>query len=379
MPAICRAVHLGDGIAVCYTTAMAGATATVRRTRVDRRGDARRGVIHGDRHTPVVAEAHHCRTLDGQTLALHRRRAPDAADAPPVLLVHGLAQNRRTWELHDRSFANYLAGEGFDVWLAELRGHGDSRARGAAYARGFADYADLDVPALLAYVRRRSAGRRVAYIGHSLGGVLGLCQHRGQAGLAGVAALASPLRLGTAAPSLQALAWAVTLVERGSLLRFAAGAPVHGEVIGWLNRLCLPWLDRPNNPFPLALWAPGSIPIAAARELTRHGFDRTGVGVLRFIMHWARTRRFRDPHTGEDLAERLAALQVPVLLAGANRDPIVPHAAIEPADARLGSGRLDFRTFGDEATPIGHFDIVLGDAAPALVWPGVRDWLLTLD
>lgn len=366
---------------VCYTDRMTGGIEAARRgsPRIRRRA---RGVApahcHPPLHPPIRRSEHVCRTDDDQPLALYRRR-PDVREAPPVLLVHGLAQNRHTWELSDRSFAAYLAAEGFDVWLAELRGHGRSRERGAAYARGFADYADRDVPALLAYVRRRAGGQPVRYVGHSLGGVLGLCQHRRQTDLAGVAALASPLRLGAAAPSLQALAWAVTLIERGSLLRYAAGAPVPGEVVGWLNRLFLWWLDRPGNPFPLALWAPGSIPRHAARELTRAGFDRTGIGVLRFIMRWARTQEFFDPHTGEDLADRLARLEVPVLLAGANRDPIVPHAAIEPGGARLGSRRFEFEMFGDAETPFGHFDIVLGDAAPARVWPRVRDWLRSLD
>src|SRR4249920_3462141 len=64
---------------------------------------------------------------------IRKRRAVPGSDGTlaPVLLVHGYGQNRYAWHLPARSFSNYLARAGFDVWNLELRGHGRSRHLGA--------------------------------------------------------------------------------------------------------------------------------------------------------------------------------------------------------------------------------------------------------
>ena len=64
-----------------------------------------------------------------------------------VLLIHGFGQNRYTWHTSRRSFVNYLAVSGFDVFNLELRGRGRSRKFGARDDTGFDDYIREDVPA----------------------------------------------------------------------------------------------------------------------------------------------------------------------------------------------------------------------------------------
>ena len=67
--------------------------------------------------------------LDGR-LALVRKVLP-CGGGPPVVLVHGFAQNRYTWHSSGRSMSAWLAAQGFDVYVLELRGHGrcDGRRR----------------------------------------------------------------------------------------------------------------------------------------------------------------------------------------------------------------------------------------------------------
>ena len=72
----------------------------------------------------------------------------------PVLLVHGFGQNRYSWHLPARSFANHLARAGFDVFNLDLRGHGRSRDHGSQRCRGVEDYVQEDVPAAVAEVQR---------------------------------------------------------------------------------------------------------------------------------------------------------------------------------------------------------------------------------
>src|SRR6266851_4140885 len=77
---------------------------------------------------------------DGVELALHRVRA-FRDGRPAVLLVHGAFTNHRFW-LHSENgtggMAHFLGAAGLDVWLADLRHHGESAReprRGGGSAR----------------------------------------------------------------------------------------------------------------------------------------------------------------------------------------------------------------------------------------------------
>jgi len=87
-----------------------------------------------------------------------------------VILLHGSFSNRRFWySPKGIGLGAYLARQGFDVWIPEMRGHGLSK-RNHDYARNrVADYARYDLPAIGAFVREQS-GQVPHWIGHSLGG-----------------------------------------------------------------------------------------------------------------------------------------------------------------------------------------------------------------
>ena len=76
----------------------------------------------------------------------------------------------------DHSIARLLARRGFDVWIPSLRGTGDSehRTQVGTSPEGFDfdAYALRDLPAIIGYVREKTNGREVRYIGHSMGGMI---------------------------------------------------------------------------------------------------------------------------------------------------------------------------------------------------------------
>lgn len=76
----------------------------------------------------------------------------------PVILLHGSFSNRRFWySPKGVGLGAYLARQGFDVWIPEMRGHGLSK-RNQDYTRNrVADYARYDLPAIGAFVREQSA------------------------------------------------------------------------------------------------------------------------------------------------------------------------------------------------------------------------------
>jgi oxygen-independent coproporphyrinogen-3 oxidase len=112
------------------------------------------------------------RTADGVTLALYRMRAYRDG-RPAILLVHGAFANHRLW-LRRRA-AYFFLDRGCDVWLADLRGHGASDREPRPRAWRFDDLILQDAPALLERLRDESDARRVAWLGHSSGGAVGVC------------------------------------------------------------------------------------------------------------------------------------------------------------------------------------------------------------
>src|SRR3989440_11700463 len=100
-------------------------------------------------------------TPDGVELALHRMRAYRDG-RPAVLLVHGAFTNHRFW-LHSEDgtggmgglggmggMAHFLGAAGLDVWLADLRHHGESAREPRRGAWTFEDWVPNATPTLVA-------------------------------------------------------------------------------------------------------------------------------------------------------------------------------------------------------------------------------------
>jgi pimeloyl-ACP methyl ester carboxylesterase len=98
------------------------------------------------------------------------RGAPEAADRPTILMLHGGGQNRFSW----KNTGQVLADHGFHVIALDARGHGDSdRAPNAEYT---VDALSTDVLQVLEQI-----GRPVVLIGASMGGLTSIlvAEHAG--------------------------------------------------------------------------------------------------------------------------------------------------------------------------------------------------------
>ena len=122
-------------------------------------------------------ETHYFPAKDGWGLTLHRY-GPSAPQGLPIILCHGLSSNRFIFELPGApSLAKYLAKEGRDVWVAELRGSGMSDSPGlltsdVSYAWGFDDHLDKDIEPIINKVLELTGAGAVHWVGHSMGGIL---------------------------------------------------------------------------------------------------------------------------------------------------------------------------------------------------------------
>ncbi len=123
---------------------------------------------------PVLEELA-TRTADGVTLRIDRLRAAGSRRGVVVCLHAMMTDGRYFGARREDSFAATLAAGGFDVLVADFRGHGRSRPPSAgADDWSFDDLVELDLPAIVAEAARASACSpdQLILLGHSLGGLV---------------------------------------------------------------------------------------------------------------------------------------------------------------------------------------------------------------
>jgi poly[(R)-3-hydroxyalkanoate] polymerase subunit PhaC len=337
-------------------------------------------VVDGQWSVGVLRELVEVPTSDGvRLIALRKRLADSAPTRGAALLVHGLGQNRFSWDLRQRSFANYLVAHGFDVFLAELRGHGLSRAYGAPYPESFEAYVRHDLPALVRQVRAVSGQSRIFFLGHSLGGTLAYCAGPElQADLRGIISLAGPVHFGRGTRLLPALGSVLHRIGRLSPLPAWRLLPHLGvDLVGSVLLAGLPYFDFPVSLFPLKLWYPRSIESHVLQERIRSGFDRTSVPIAEFMVRWAATGRLVSSCGAVDYEEGFGRLSVPIFFGVGAQDAVVPPVSMQAGFERAASRDKTFRVFepGPAAPGWGHIDIICGKAAPRVVWPTLLEWM----
>ncbi|MBI2378782.1 MAG: alpha/beta fold hydrolase [Deltaproteobacteria bacterium] len=118
--------------------------------------------------------------------------------APDVfLLVHGLGQDRATFTSGPLPAALARRGR---VLLAEL--DGPSRQSTSRPTRGLAEYLQTVLPVALAEAHGIGAVERVHYVGHSMGGYLGLALAASRAPIDSLSLFAAPLPIALGRPQI---------------------------------------------------------------------------------------------------------------------------------------------------------------------------------
>jgi polyhydroxyalkanoate synthase subunit PhaC len=302
-------------------------------------------------------------------LAMVRKRlvANGGGTRAPILLVHGFGQNRYAWHLPARSFANYLAFAGYDVFNLDLRGHGRSRHFGARAPRSIDDYVSEDLPIAIEEVLSHTGNRAPFLVGHSLGGLVSYAAAPKLEGVvAGIASLGSPYHFTRGSFSLQAIAVFFDALRRARVPH--VGLPVPLYPIGAFMRTIRRVADSPFYPVPLRGWHAGALEPHVLDQHLRLAFDRAGIGEMRAMFEWGAQKRFGGPT--QDYVERFEAMNLPLLVVAGSNDDLAPPASVRPAFERSRSKDKTYRT-----VPLGHIDILVGRDAPLSSWPLVTSWI----
>jgi len=314
--------------------------------------------INGDQWIELCRERI---TLDGP-IAIERKYLPTNPTRPPVILIHGFAQNRFTWDCSQRSMANYLASMGYDVWNMELPGHGRSRSKDSMGAESFSDYIHAMIT-VANYIPEPAF-----WLGHSLGGATiysaaCLMEPRKLRGVIGLAAL---YHFGNN-PIIRQVCQLTQLLAKLPLFKHAR---VRTQKGGLLLSHIYSISDVVGYTFPLSGWWPGTVEPDLFEERMRLGMDWTNIEIWKEMSRWGTQQQF--PY-----AEQWSTLDIPLLVALGDRDHLLTIRDGRPAYEESGSTDKELVIFDDfhHETHYGHLDIILGKKAPKFVWPTLHQWM----
>jgi len=319
-------------------------------------------------------------TRDGMNLIMTRKAPVRGKPLAPVVLVHGLGQNRYSWTLTKRSMENYLVRKGFETFNVELRGHGLSRANGSDYPERFETYLYQDIPAVLRRVREVTGTEKMFYIGHSLGGTISYCiGFQLHDYLCGIVSIAGPFNFAKGNPFMRLLAKGGFSLGKTARIRSLHPEAFYVDLAGFLARFGLFLMDNRFNRFPIQLWYPGSMEDEVLTERIEKGVDRTSFNVFWLLVELAASGRLHGSGRKENFEDRISRLEAPILFVVGDRDSGVPEASVQEAFDKAGTRDKTLKVFGGEAPGLhwGHCDLICGREAPRIVWPYILKWMQT--
>ena len=292
-----------------------------------------------------------------------------------MLLCHGLGANRYNLDAPGQlSLARWLCKQGFDCWVIELRGAGDSSrprlTNRLRYNWTFDDYVNHDLPAALAEIRKQTGEEQVHWVGHSMGGMLGYAYliRQNPSQVRSLTAIASPSFSKLGNRLFDRIVGFRKLVEKLPKLPYqhtgvflVPGMPLFKETFGRL-------FGNPRNLSTTALMklvvlAPTDLPTTLLSQLADWYSEDGG---------------FRDAYGNINYCSELHRIQAPALVLAGAGDQLTPPEDLEFVFDRLGSPDKEFMLLGQNMGcrhDYGHIDLVLGKHAPSEVWPHILNWI----
>lgn len=310
---------------------------------------------------------------DGWPLVLWRYAARGERRRHPVLLIPGMGTNRYSFDLgaDGPSMARHLAGAGFEVFVGELRGHGESDHGPKRWGWDLDTLIEDDCRSLLGAVREITGADAVHCVGHSMGGIMLLAMlARGDDGIRAAVTLGAGLDYSEAPSSFRQALW------MRPLLKVLPAIP-----IGLPSQLLAPLSSRVETDAELFnVWLANVDPVIE-RRMNAIAFNRTSSPILDQLISVLEPGGLRDRRGAPYLPGLRAREDLPpLLMLAGDRDRQTDPLA---AEATAGDHpRIAVRRLGPDrgqAEHYGHFDLVMGRNAEAEVFPLVAAHLALHD
>lgn len=328
----------------------------------------------------LVQQTHHdeikyATTSDGFKLSLfHYIPQQKEESLPPVILCHGLACNRFTYDVDGVSLAQYLQSKGRDVWVVELRGAGLSDKSSSVVPKKwqwhFDTYVDQDIKAIIDGVCFYSQSKEVDWVGHSMGGsvIYAYLGKYGDKRVRRCVTIASPSHITKTSKSLRIAAkfqWSLSLLNKVPIRAF-------------LSMHCLFLYLRPSR--KRLVINQRNIKPKRYSAIVINLFDDVSSGIVRSFAMWINRKSFdrKDLTQPYDYLQALSSINTPFLIIAGLGDKLVPLEAASPAFKNLGSEEKAWIQYGIQTgcqEDYGHIDLVVGKNAETEVFPDIEKWL----
>jgi pimeloyl-ACP methyl ester carboxylesterase len=315
-------------------------------------------------------ERHRAPTADGWSLGLSRYLPRVGAPVrPPVVVGHGLCGSHWLFDLSpDVSLARFLADRGFDVWLVDLRGRGESWPPGGSdpdLQWTFDDFVFRDLPAAVSYVREQAGAADVWWLGTEMSGLLLYA--------AVLAGTADGIRGGVTCGSP-----AVTPPEAevpGVTTPFPEADG--GRYPFSMVRSVGPQLAREQSPALESSFRPANTDWEITARYFVNGVPDEATALVDQFRTWMAEGVMRSGD-GDVWSHRLGEFTLPILLMAGAADLQRPADAVRQTFDALGSPDKTFVRAGIAGgfpVDFGHDDLLAGRDAPTTVFPVIDEWL----
>ncbi len=326
-------------------------------------------------------------TIDGWQLGVRRIRPPVSDPHKlPVVLCHGLGLNATFWTITDNHLPAQLASRGYDVFLFDFRGSGNStqvgrlgrinrRLRQTPFLEvgegrwNVDDIIRYDVPAVLEYVKQETGSDRVNWVGHSLGGMLLFpyledSQHAWR--------VANFVGMGSTITIANAPAKDMLRANRG--LRILASAMSTGRLGRPLMYVRFPGLDRIDQFY----YTSENVDKTTIARFYGYTLEDTGRSALKQLDPYLEFGHFLSADRKVDYAARLTSVTTPTLMIAGEGDTMSDIPSTEQTFNAIGSADKVLMRFGKRDghyADYGHCDLVWSRYAPKEIFPPLIDWL----
>lgn len=315
-------------------------------------------------------------TNDGWNLAVYHYPPPSALGKVfPIVLVHGEGFNRLVWDFDKKhSLARYLAENLYDVWVVELRGHGNSKGEeaepGPLPKWLFEDYV-TDVNATIDFVLAETGATQVAVIGHSTGGTLlyGMMENDVYSRKIAVGvAMSAPTRFHLPNDTLTSL--------------FLHRDKAWGEEYVDLRRgmyLPAPFEENVETVYSILFFNDFFFDPDLVEKFGDSGFEPVRVDILRQFADWfAEERAYSTEDNSFNYDEDIPLIDQPLCIFVGWRDNIAEPANVVESLKEMEKSRYTLELFGKmngHQDYYGHLGLLLNDYASVDVYPRVLNCL----